>query len=165
MLRLLRVGFAGAIEYPKNGGDHHELVFRDDANRQRLLEPLGGVCGKSNWQAWTSRIVRFARIASCRATHPGQIAGCVACTGHRSGVFRAKAPEGWALAAFVRLPRNYGVPSTTWRSTDGPRASRSVVDCGAPAPLWLLRRRELLGFEEIMQRSTKPPSLSSSSRS
>jgi REP element-mobilizing transposase RayT len=33
-----------------NRGDRRELIFMDDADRQRLVETLGEVCAKTGWQ-------------------------------------------------------------------------------------------------------------------
>jgi hypothetical protein len=33
-----------------NRGDRRELIFMDDADRQRFVETLGEVCAKTGWQ-------------------------------------------------------------------------------------------------------------------
>ena len=33
-----------------NRGDRRELIFMDDADRQRFVEMLGEVCAKTGWQ-------------------------------------------------------------------------------------------------------------------
>ena len=33
-----------------NRGDRREPIFRDDSDRVRFLETLGGCCGKTEWQ-------------------------------------------------------------------------------------------------------------------
>jgi REP element-mobilizing transposase RayT len=43
MARKLRVEYAGAIYHVMNRGDRRELIFIDDADRQRFVETLGEV--------------------------------------------------------------------------------------------------------------------------
>ncbi len=50
MARELRVEYAGAIYHVMNHGDRRELIFMDDAGRQRFVETLGEVCAKTGWQ-------------------------------------------------------------------------------------------------------------------
>jgi REP element-mobilizing transposase RayT len=50
MARQLRVEYAGAIYHVMNRGDRRELIFMDDADRQRFVETLGEVCAKTGWQ-------------------------------------------------------------------------------------------------------------------
>ena len=50
MARKLRVEYAGAIYHVMNRGDRRELIFMDDADRQRFVETLGEVCAKTGWQ-------------------------------------------------------------------------------------------------------------------
>ena len=50
MARKLRVEYAGAIYHVMNRGDRRELIFIDDADRQRFVETLGEVCAKTGWQ-------------------------------------------------------------------------------------------------------------------
>ena len=40
MARKLRVEYAGAIYHVMNRGDRRELIFIDDADRQRFLDTL-----------------------------------------------------------------------------------------------------------------------------
>ena len=40
MARKLRVEYAGAIYHVMNRGDRRELIFMDDADRQRFVETL-----------------------------------------------------------------------------------------------------------------------------
>ena len=42
MVRKLRVEYAGAIYHVMNRGDRRELIFMDDADRQRFVDTLGG---------------------------------------------------------------------------------------------------------------------------
>ncbi len=42
MARKLRVEYPGAIYHVLNRGDRHEPIFKDDADRQRFVETLGG---------------------------------------------------------------------------------------------------------------------------
>jgi REP element-mobilizing transposase RayT len=44
------VQYAGAIYHVMNRGDRREPIFNDDEDRQRFLETLGEVCGKTRWQ-------------------------------------------------------------------------------------------------------------------
>jgi hypothetical protein len=50
MARKLRVQYRGAIYHILNRGDHRELIFRDDADRQWFLDTLGEACVKTAWQ-------------------------------------------------------------------------------------------------------------------
>ena len=50
MARKLRVEYAGAIYHVMNRGDRRELIFIDDADRQRFLDTLGEACAKTGWQ-------------------------------------------------------------------------------------------------------------------
>ena len=50
MARKLRVEYAGAIYHVINRGDRRELIFMDDADRQRFVDTLGEVCAKTGWQ-------------------------------------------------------------------------------------------------------------------
>ena len=50
MARKLRVEYAGAIYHVMNRGDRRELIFIDDADRQRFVDTLGEVCAKTGWQ-------------------------------------------------------------------------------------------------------------------
>ena len=50
MARKLRVEYPGAIDHVMNRGDRRELIFMDDADRQRFVETLGEVCAKTGWQ-------------------------------------------------------------------------------------------------------------------
>ena len=49
MARKLRVEYAGAIYHVMNRGDRRELIFMDDADRQRFVDTLGEVCAKTGW--------------------------------------------------------------------------------------------------------------------
>ena len=49
MARKLRVQYPGAIYHVMNRGDRRELIFMDDADRQRFVETLGEVCAKTGW--------------------------------------------------------------------------------------------------------------------
>jgi len=50
MARKLRVEYAGAVYHVMNRGDRRELIFINDADRQRFVETLGEVCAKTGWQ-------------------------------------------------------------------------------------------------------------------
>ena len=50
MARKLRVEYPGAIYHVMNRGDRRELIFMDDADRQRFVETLGEGCVKTRWQ-------------------------------------------------------------------------------------------------------------------
>ena len=50
MGRNLRVEYPGAIYHVMSRGDRRELIFMDDADRQRFVETLGEVCVKTGWQ-------------------------------------------------------------------------------------------------------------------
>jgi REP-associated tyrosine transposase len=48
--RKLRIQYPGAIYHLMNRGDQREAIFRDDADRQKLLGTLGEACLKTEWQ-------------------------------------------------------------------------------------------------------------------
>ena len=50
MARKLRIQYPGAVYHVMNRGDRRESIFHDDADRQRFIETLGEVCGKTGWQ-------------------------------------------------------------------------------------------------------------------
>ncbi len=50
----MRVEYSGAIYYVRNRGDRRELIFMDDADRQRFGETLGEVCAKTGWPVHAS---------------------------------------------------------------------------------------------------------------
>ena len=50
MARKLRIQYPGAVYHVMNRGDRREAIFCDDADRQRFIETLGEVCGKTGWQ-------------------------------------------------------------------------------------------------------------------
>jgi putative transposase len=50
MARKLRVEYPGAIYHVMNRGDRREPIFKDDGDRQRLVETLGEACTKTGWQ-------------------------------------------------------------------------------------------------------------------
>src|SRR5437660_9717157 len=50
MARKLRIQYPGAVYHVMNRGDRREPIFHDDADRQRFIETLGEVCGKTGWQ-------------------------------------------------------------------------------------------------------------------
>lgn len=50
MARKLRVEYPGAIYHVMNRGDHRELIFKAEFDRQRFLETLGRACEKTDWQ-------------------------------------------------------------------------------------------------------------------
>ena len=47
MARKLRLEYAGAIYHVMNRGDRRELIFMDDADRQRFIDTLGEACAKT----------------------------------------------------------------------------------------------------------------------
>jgi len=49
MARKLRVEYPGAIYHVMNRGDRREVVFRDDADRERFLTTVGDACLKTRW--------------------------------------------------------------------------------------------------------------------
>ena len=48
MARKLRVEYACSIYHVMNRGDRRELIFMDDADRQRFVETLGEETGSGN---------------------------------------------------------------------------------------------------------------------
>ena len=50
MASKLRVEYAGAIYHVMNRGDRRELIFMDDADRQRFIDTLDEACAKTGWQ-------------------------------------------------------------------------------------------------------------------
>ncbi len=53
MSRALRIEYPSAIYHVMNCGDRREPIYQDDADRTRFLQPLGEVCGKTDWQIHT----------------------------------------------------------------------------------------------------------------
>jgi REP element-mobilizing transposase RayT len=49
MARKLRLQYPGAIYHVMNRGDHSEVIFRDDKDRQLLLGTLTEACDKADW--------------------------------------------------------------------------------------------------------------------
>jgi hypothetical protein len=49
MARKLRVEYAGPFYHVMNRGDRRELIFIDDADRQRFVETLSEVSAKTGW--------------------------------------------------------------------------------------------------------------------
>src|SRR5207249_7138996 len=47
MARRLRIQYPGAVYHVMNRGDRRESIFHDAADRQRVIETLGEVCGKT----------------------------------------------------------------------------------------------------------------------
>jgi REP element-mobilizing transposase RayT len=47
---LTRAEYAGPFYHVMNRGDRRELIFIDDADRQRSLDTLGEACAKTGWQ-------------------------------------------------------------------------------------------------------------------
>ncbi len=58
MARKLRVEYPGAIYHVMNRGDRRELIFMDDADRQRFVETLAEVAPRPAG--------RFTPSSSCR---------------------------------------------------------------------------------------------------
>ena len=50
MARKLRLQYPGAIYHVMNRGDHSEVIFRDDKDRELLLATLTEACDKADWQ-------------------------------------------------------------------------------------------------------------------
>jgi REP element-mobilizing transposase RayT len=50
MARKLRLQYPGAIYHVMNRGDHSEVIFRQDQDRQLLLATLTEACEKADWQ-------------------------------------------------------------------------------------------------------------------
>lgn len=50
MARKLRVQYPGAIYHVMNRGDHLEVIFRDERDRERFVATLGEACTKTDWQ-------------------------------------------------------------------------------------------------------------------
>ncbi len=50
MPRKLRIQYPGAIYHVMNRGDQWEDIFQDDKDRERFIQTLAEVCGKTDWQ-------------------------------------------------------------------------------------------------------------------
>ncbi|MFN0125682.1 MAG: transposase [Verrucomicrobiales bacterium] len=50
MARKLRVEYPGAIYHVMSRGDRQEVIFKDDADRQRFFGTLAEACSKTGWQ-------------------------------------------------------------------------------------------------------------------
>src|SRR6266545_970065 len=50
MARKLRIQYPGAVYHVMNRGERRESIFHDNDDRQRFIETLGEVCGKTGWQ-------------------------------------------------------------------------------------------------------------------
>jgi len=50
MARKLRVEYPGAIYHVMSRGDHREVIFKDEADRERFIATLGEACAKTDWQ-------------------------------------------------------------------------------------------------------------------
>jgi putative transposase len=50
MARPLRIEYPGAVYHIMARGNQGRAIFRDDADRQRLIESLGEACGKTGWR-------------------------------------------------------------------------------------------------------------------
>ena len=50
MARKLRLQYPGAIYHVMNRGDHSEVIFREDRDRELLLATLSEACEKTDWQ-------------------------------------------------------------------------------------------------------------------
>ena len=50
MARKLRVEYPGAVYHLMNRGDHREVIFLDDADRERFVATLGEACVKTGWE-------------------------------------------------------------------------------------------------------------------
>jgi REP element-mobilizing transposase RayT len=50
MPRKLRVQYPGAIYHLMNRGDRREPIFKDDSDRNRILDTLEEACAKTDWQ-------------------------------------------------------------------------------------------------------------------
>ena len=52
MARKLRLQYPGAIYHVMNRGDHSEVIFRQDKDRELLLATLSEACQKTDWQGY-----------------------------------------------------------------------------------------------------------------
>ena len=65
MARKLRVEYAGAIYHVMNRGDRRELIFMDDADRQRFVETLGEETGSgNNFRIWMQGRIQCGPMGS-----------------------------------------------------------------------------------------------------
>jgi len=48
--RQLRIEYEGALYHLLSRGDRREEIFWDDQDRERFLQLLGRVCGRTGWQ-------------------------------------------------------------------------------------------------------------------
>lgn len=50
MARKSRIEFAGAVYHVINRGSRHEVIFREDADREMFLSTLGETCARTGWR-------------------------------------------------------------------------------------------------------------------
>ena len=48
--RKIRVEFEGVVYQVMDRSDRREAIFKDDADRRRLLETLGEACARTGWR-------------------------------------------------------------------------------------------------------------------
>ena len=74
MARKLRIEYPGAIYHAMNRGDRRELIFMDDADRQRFVETLGEGCAKTGWQVHAYFLMpnHFHRVVETPRTNAGR---------------------------------------------------------------------------------------------
>ena len=75
MARKLRVEYAGANYHVMNRGDRRELIFMDDADRQRFIDTLGEACAKTGWQVHAYVLMPNHFHVVVETPHPNLVAG------------------------------------------------------------------------------------------
>ena len=73
MPRKLRVEYEGAVYHVMNRGDRREAIFHKDEDRPLLLETLGEVCAKTDWQGHALCLMsnHFHLVVEAPAGQPG----------------------------------------------------------------------------------------------
>jgi putative transposase len=75
MARKLKVEYPGAIYHVMNRGDRREVIFLDDADRQRFVETLGEACARTGWQVHTYVLMPNHFHFVIETPRPNRVAG------------------------------------------------------------------------------------------
>src|SRR6266542_3107037 len=75
MASKLRIQYPGAVYHVMNRGDRRESIFHDKDDRQRFIETLGEVCGKTGWQVHAYCLMPNHFHLVLETPHPNLVAG------------------------------------------------------------------------------------------
>ena len=90
MARKLRVQYPGAIYHVLNRGDHRELIFRDDPDRQRFLDTLAEASVKTGWQVHAYCLLPNHFHLVVETPQPNLVAGMKWLLGTHTGRFNRR---------------------------------------------------------------------------